>query len=106
MQRVRTTMNSASQSAGKSQLPHIDVHTGEVSTSPSAVSYFPYYPYADLAWNGEGFNFNREPGYWLAAVSGFQHGIGSDRLGGGGKDYQGWVALSAYEQCISHVVCS
>ena len=34
------------------------------------------------AWNGEGFNFNLDPAYWLVDVSGFIHGIPCDRLGG------------------------
>ena len=62
----------------------IDIHTGQVATSPSAVRYLSHFPYAQKAWNGEGFDFNQGREYWLVDVSGLQHGITADRLGGGG----------------------
>lgn len=46
------------------------------------MTYLSHFPYADSAWNGEGFNFNLDPAYWLVDISGFIHGIPCDRLGG------------------------
>ena len=81
MRRVRKVLDRASE--GKAFAPLIDVHTGNVGpSSPSAVSYLSHFPYADSAWNGEGFNFGSDSAYWLTDVSGFIHGIPCDRLGG------------------------
>ena len=81
MRRIRKVLDRASE--GKKFAPLIDVHTGnEGGRSPSAVTYLSHFPYADSAWNGEGFNFALDPAYWLVDVSGFIHGIPCDRLGG------------------------
>eukprot|EP00041_Stephanoeca_diplocostata_P030302 m.914684 g.914684 ORF g.914684 m.914684 type:complete len:1236 (+) comp23730_c1_seq7:171-3878(+) len=89
MRRVRKLLDRASQ--GKKHRPLIDIHTGEVSAAPSAVRYMAHFPYADSAWNGEGFQFGSGPAYWLVDVSGFIHGIPSDRLGGSGLDAKGML---------------
>ena len=47
-------------------MPLIDLHTGEDTTSPSPLSYLSHFPYADSAWNGEGFQWNRG-GWFLPA---------------------------------------
>ena len=63
-----------------------DFHTGQVDTSSSAVSFLSHFPYADSAWNGEGFNgiFNGDADGWLINFNcGFQHGIAVDMLGSG-----------------------
>ena len=79
--RVRKVLDRASE--GKKFAPLIDIHTGDQGvSSPSAVSYLSHFPYADSAWNGEGFNWNGDSAYWLTDVSGFIHGIPCDRLGG------------------------
>ena len=78
MRRIRKVLDRASE--GKMFSPLIDVHTGnEGPRSPSAVSYLSHFPYTDSAWNGEGFNFDLDPAYWLVDVSGFIHGIPCDR---------------------------
>ena len=79
--RIRKTLDRAA--ADKQFAPLIDIHTGDVgAASPSAVSYLSHFPYADSAWNGEGFNWSGDSAYWLTDVSGFIHGIPCDRLGG------------------------
>jgi hypothetical protein len=81
MRRVRKVLDRASQ--GKKFAPLIDIHTGNIgAASPSAVTYLSHFPYADSAWNGEGFNWQGDSAYWLTDVSGFIHGIPCDRLGG------------------------
>ena len=81
MRRLRKVLDRAS--VGKEFSPLVDIHTGNIGpSSPSAVSYLSHFPYADSAWNGEGFNFDLDPAYWLVDVSGFIHGIPCDRLGG------------------------
>lgn len=81
MRRVRKVLDLAAE--GKKFAPLIDIHTGNIGpSSPSAVSYLSHFPYADSAWNGEGFNFALDSAYWLTDVSGFIHGIPCDRLGG------------------------
>ena len=81
MRRVRKVLNAAS--AGLGYTPGlIDIHTGEEAQSPSSVRYLAHFAYADRAWNGEGFNWDAAPAYYLIDVSGLMHGIGVDRLGG------------------------
>eukprot|EP01043_Picozoa_sp_COSAG02_P026181 COSAG02_NODE_1500_length_12266_cov_513.415468_9_plen_490_part_00 len=81
MRRVRKVLDRASE--GKKFAPLIDIHTGNIGPdSPSAVTYLSHFPYADSAWNGEGFNWAGDSAYWLTDVSGFIHGIPCDRLGG------------------------
>ena len=67
----------------------IDIHTGEVEDAPSSVRYIGHFPFADSVWNGEGFRFELDRFYWLVDVSGIQHGISADRLGGDGLDVRG-----------------
>ena len=79
--RVRKVLDRAS--ASKRFSPLVDIHTGNSgSASPPAVSYLSHFPFADSAWNGEGFDWNGDADYWLVEVSGFIHGITADRLGG------------------------
>ena len=83
MRRIRKVMDQAAKRRGAKQRPYIDFHTGNQGvTSPSAVSYLSHFPYADSAWNGEGFQWDSHWSYWLVDVSGFIHGIPADRLGG------------------------
>ena len=83
-QRIRKILDRAAASRGR--LPgQIDIHTGEVATAPSAVRYLSHFAYAQKAWNGEGFDFSQNRDYWLVDVSGLQHGITADRLGGSGS---------------------
>ena len=42
--------------------------------------YLLHYSYADLLWNGEGFQFSEGPLYWLINYSGFFAGIKADGL--------------------------
>ena len=81
-QRIRKVLDRAAVARGR--MPgQIDIHTGEVATAPSSVRYLSHFPYAQKAWNGEGFDFSQGRSYWLIDISGLQHGITADRLGGG-----------------------
>ena len=84
MRRLRKVVDQAAKEAGI-EPPLLDFHTGQVPTSSSAVSYLSHFPYADSAWNGEGFSsvFSGDADGWLINFSGFQHGIAVDMLGSG-----------------------
>lgn len=95
MRRIRKTIEAAAKEAGLS-VPLLDFHTGQVAANPSAVSYLSHFPYADSAWNGEGFgpNFASGPTGWLVGFSSFIFGIASDRLDYGtskNNDYKGML---------------
>ena len=75
MRRVRKTLDAAAREAGSQRRPLVDIHTGEVRSSPSSLSYVSHFAYADRAWNGEGFDFSQPPAYWLVDISGLQHGV-------------------------------
>jgi len=90
MRRIRKAADQAAKEAGNAR-PLLDVHTGR-DNSPPAVSYLPLFPYLDSVWNGEGFNFGKNPGYWLVEISGLIHGMSGDRLGGGAsEDFKGML---------------
>lgn len=81
MQRIRKTIDRAA--ASKKFVPLIDCHTGNGgANAPAGVRYIAHFAYADSLWNGEGFQWNLGPDYWLVEVSGLIHGITADRLGG------------------------
>ncbi len=40
-------------------------------------------PFISYMWNGEGFNFNGGPGYWLIEIASRHAGLTGDMLGGG-----------------------
>ena len=84
---MRKVIDHAAHEAGIKP-PLLDFHTGQVSTSSSAVSFLSHFPYADSAWNGEGFApiFAGDADGWLINFSGFQHGIAADMLGGGSEN--------------------
>lgn len=86
MRRLRKVIDRAAHEAGI-EPPLLDFHTGQVQTSSSAVSFLSHFPYADSAWNGEGFGsiFGGDADGWLINFSGFQHGIGVDMLGSGSE---------------------
>lgn len=84
MIRIRRTADTAAQSAGKGFAPLLDLHTGR-DPSPPACSYASHYPLMDYIWNGEGFNFNGAPAYWVTEISNHIHGITGDLLGSGAK---------------------
>ena len=68
MQRVRKTIDRAS--ALKQFAPRIDIHTGNIGKNgPPGVRYIAHMAYADKLWNGEGFDWNLDPDYWLVEVS-------------------------------------
>ena len=87
MRRLRKVIDRAAHEAGIKP-PLLDFHTGQVPTSSSAVSFLSHFPYADSAWNGEGFAeiFAGDADGWLINFSGFQHGIAADLLGGGSEN--------------------
>ncbi len=88
MRRVRKVLNAGAAAAGNLP-PLVDIHHGDTGKNqPSVTRYLSHFPYATSAWNGEGFNWDRGPAYWLVDASGFLHGVGADRLGGGGYDFK------------------
>jgi hypothetical protein len=48
-------------------------------------------PYIDLAWVGEGRNYDRSPDHWLIEVSGIPFGITGQMLHRGGNVWRGLV---------------
>ena len=53
--------------------------------------YMDLLPYIDLAWIGEGRNYDREPDHWLIEVSGIPFGLSGQMLEGGGSPWRGMV---------------
>jgi hypothetical protein len=88
MRRIRKALNNAHKTVAAHEgtsaasKPLIDLHSGRVSSSPSAISYLSHYAYVDSVWNGEGFDFSQDEAYWLVEVSGTPQGLSGDRLGG------------------------
>ncbi|KAL1519036.1 hypothetical protein AB1Y20_003304 [Prymnesium parvum] len=98
MQRVRKVLNQGAAGRGE---PLIDIHTGDNGAmAPAATRYLSHFAYAESAWNGEGFDWERGPVYWLVCVSGFIHGIFADRLGGGGYDFKA-LAFAMYTRNLN-----
>jgi hypothetical protein len=53
--------------------------------------YMDLLPYIDLAWVGEGRNYDRSPDHWLIEVSGIPFGITGQMLHRGGNPWRGLV---------------
>jgi hypothetical protein len=53
--------------------------------------YMDLLPYFDLAWIGEGRDYNRRPDHWLIEVSGIPFGLAGQMLEGGGNPWRGMV---------------
>ena len=53
--------------------------------------YMDMLPYIDLAWIGEGRDYNRLPDHWLIEVSGIPYGVTSQMLNEGGNPWRGMV---------------
>lgn len=53
--------------------------------------YMDLLPYFDLAWIGEGRDYNRAPDHWLIEVSGIPFGLTGQMLEGGGNPWRGMV---------------
>ena len=53
--------------------------------------YMDMLPYVDLAWIGEGRDYNRMPDHWLIEVSGIPYGVTSQMLNEGGNPWRGMV---------------
>ncbi|MDD8026895.1 MAG: DUF6067 family protein [Acidobacteriota bacterium] len=53
--------------------------------------YMDLLPYVDLAWIGEGRDYNRRPDHWLIEVSGIPFGLTGQMLQGGGHAWRGMV---------------
>jgi hypothetical protein len=53
--------------------------------------YMDLLPYIDLAWVGEGRNYDRSPDHWLIEVSGMPFGITGQMLHRGGNAWRGLV---------------
>ena len=53
--------------------------------------YMDLLPYFDLAWIGEGRDYNRRPDHWLIEVSGIPFGLAGQMLEGGGNPWRGLV---------------
>jgi hypothetical protein len=53
--------------------------------------YMDLLPYFDLAWIGEGRDYNRAPDHWLIEVSGIPFGLTGQMLEGGGNAWRGMV---------------
>lgn len=44
--------------------------------------YMEHFPYLDSLWFGEGFDYGRQPDYWLVEISGIPYGLFSEMLQG------------------------
>jgi hypothetical protein len=53
--------------------------------------YMDMLPYIDLAWIGEGRDYNRLPDHWLIEVSGIPYGVTGQMLNEGGNPWRGMV---------------
>jgi hypothetical protein len=53
--------------------------------------YMDMLPYIDLAWIGEGRDYNRLPDHWLVEVSGIPFGVTGQMLNEGGNPWRGMV---------------
>jgi hypothetical protein len=74
----------------------MDLHSGnyfikECGWSNSLNVYMDLLPYFDLAWIGEGRNYDRLPDHWLIEVSGIPFGLPGQMLQGGGNLWRGMV---------------
>jgi len=85
MKRIRRTADAAVAARGNAFPALLDVHTGHEPTPP-VCSYASHFPFVDYVWNGEGFNFNEGPSYWLIEVSARVHGLSGDMLGASQDD--------------------
>ena len=91
MIRIRRAADAASVAAGKGFRPFLDLHTGREGT-PDVCSYASHYPLVDYFWDGEGFNWNAAPAYWLVETSLTVHGLTGDMLGSGERSlFRGMV---------------
>jgi len=93
MIRIRKTVNSAMSSRGTGDGFLLDLHSGNGGGTgyQACISYLTHYAYVDSLWNGEGFNFNNDPDYWLVEVSGLPMGLSGDMLGGSAVPFQGML---------------
>ncbi len=82
MMRIRRAVDAGAAARGLGLPALLDLHTGREGT-PDACSYATHYPLMDSIWNGEGFDFNGSPAYWLVEVSSRIHGLSGDMLGAG-----------------------
>lgn len=91
MIRIRRTVDAAATQLNRGFPPLLDLHTGH-NPSPPTCSYASHYPLMDYVWNGEGFDWNAKPAYWLIETSGIIHGLSGDMLGSGSKSiFRGMV---------------
>lgn len=69
----------------------IDLHSNTAFSRQPANQYMEFFPYVDRLWFGEGFNYDREPDYWLTEISGIPYGLMGEMLQDGGNAWRGMV---------------
>lgn len=67
---------------------HMNQHAGMVNC---ALLYNELMPFIDSIWFGEGFNYDKDPDYWLIEISGIAFGLMGEMLQDGGHLYRGMV---------------
>lgn len=80
MIRIRRAADAGAANRDRGLPALLDLHTGRDAT-PAACSYASHYPLVDSVWNGEGFDFNGSPAYWLVEIASRIHGQSGDLLG-------------------------
>ena len=69
----------------------IDLHSNTAYSYGPANQYMEFFPYVDRLWFGEGFDYDKPPGYWLVEVSGIPYGLMGDMLQDGGNRWRGML---------------
>ncbi len=77
----------------KKQRPEslIDLHSNTLFSCGPANQYMEFFPYIDRVWFGEGFNYDRSPGYRLTEISGIPYGLMGDMLQDHGNPWRGML---------------
>lgn len=67
---------------------HRNERAGQVNC---ALLYMELLPYVDSLWFGEGFDYNKDPDYWLVEMSGIPYGLMGEMLQNDGHPFRGMV---------------
>lgn len=67
---------------------HMNSHAGMINC---VLLYKELLPYMDSLWLGEGFDYDREPDYWMVEMSGMPFGLMGEMLQDDGHLYRGMV---------------
>ncbi len=91
MQRARRILDADGNTGRRIDMHSWNHYNGLAKWANSSIVFMELYPYYDRLWQGEGFNANMNPDYWLVEMSGIPYGLMGEMLRHGGNPWRGMV---------------